>query len=88
MTAATYLWKARHVVNLNEVRVIKLDTGGNTTWMRPFENSLKPSLQQTPDGGYLVVGNYAGYDPSSYDTHSRDAWIIKFDKYVMKSGAG
>ncbi len=71
--------------DINEVRVIKLDTGGNTTWMRTFENSLKPSLQQTPDGGYIVSFSRGKYEYryqettlQKLDSEGNDIWNRSF----------
>jgi len=42
--------------------LIKTDEDGNVQWDRTFEGSELDSFQQTPDGGYIIKGDF--YDPS------------------------
>jgi hypothetical protein len=49
----------------NDVWVIKLDSSGNKTWDKAFgteSDETAFSIQQTTDGGYVVVGNKTSLD--------------------------
>ncbi|MCD4841015.1 MAG: PKD domain-containing protein [Methanosarcinales archaeon] len=48
--------------------LIKTDEDGNVQWDRTFEGHGLDSFQQTPDGGYIIKGDF--YDP--YKT-----WLVK-----------
>jgi len=63
--------------------VVKLDAAGNINW----ENSLggsgldyAESIQQTSDGGYVVVGGSDSNDGDVTGNHGRkDCWVVKMD---------
>lgn len=57
--------------------LIKTDSYGNREWENKFSDSDSnsgSSVQQTEDGGYIVVGMVY-----SYDTDNEDLWLIKLE---------
>jgi hypothetical protein len=60
----------------DDVYLIKTDAGGNKVWEKTFGGSsydVGNSVQQTSDGGYVVVGT------QSYGAWSADVYFIKTD---------
>jgi PGF-CTERM protein len=55
-------------LSFDDYWLIKTDEDGNVQWDRTFEGSGLDSFQQTPDGGYIIKGDF--YDP--YKT-----WLVK-----------
>jgi hypothetical protein len=57
--------------------ILKLDSGGNIEWQKTYGGSsfeIAYSIQQTVDGGYVVVGDTWSFGAGSYD-----AWVLKLD---------
>jgi predicted secreted protein len=60
-----------------DIWLLKLDGEGSATWQKTYGGTGREwieSIQQTPDGGYIV----AGHTPS-FGAGGGDAWIIKLD---------
>ncbi len=63
-----------HANNYNDAWLIKTNFNGDTTWTKTFGGDLHDgalSVQQTSDGGFLIVGNLG------IDSFNRDIWLIK-----------
>ncbi len=74
---AGYTWS--HPVGWDNVYLIKTDANGNATWSQTFggnNNDYGRSVQQTMDGGYIIVGySYSNGTPTGH----YDVYMIKTD---------
>jgi hypothetical protein len=60
-----------------DIWVIKLDENGTEQWNTTFGKQFydySSEIQQTTDGGYIIVGSVNLYEPLVFD-----AWLIKID---------
>jgi len=60
-----------------DVYIVRTDSSGDTTWTRTYGGSLDDegySLEQTPDGGYIIAGQ-----TDSYGAGQHDFYLIKTD---------
>jgi hypothetical protein len=77
-------------INVWEGFLIKLNKNLDTIWTRSFHlpdslvgNCNRPNnhftaVEVTPDGGYIVVGNY--YEDCVYDENKKHPYLTKYDK--------
>ena len=70
-------------ISYSDCWVVKLDTSGNIQWQKSLggtEDDNASSIQQTNDGGYIVVcsSNSNGGDVTG-NHGSRDYWVVKLD---------
>ncbi len=57
--------------------VLKLDANGNISWQKTYGGTLgdgAESIQQTSDGGYIVLG-----ETDSFGAENGDFWVLKLD---------
>jgi len=68
-----------------DIWVLKLDSSGNQMWAQTFGGTgtdAASSVQQTPDGGYIVAG-----DTYSYGAGVSDIWVLKLDSFGNQTWA-
>ncbi len=61
----------------HDIWLVKTDSNGNKEWDKTFggaENDYASSVQQTSDGGYVIIGS-----TESYGEGRKDFWVIKTD---------
>jgi len=71
----------------NDVYLIKTDADGNGMWSETFDKNEKDygfSVQETTDGGYIIVGNTAS---ASLDYQS-DIYLIYYKRDPESNGGG
>jgi hypothetical protein len=67
--------------------LIKTDEQGNMEWNKIFRRSYNDygtSIQQTVDGGYIIVGNTRSFDYRNWDKYTEsntNVWLIKTDEF-------
>lgn len=68
---------------LNDLWVVKLDNSGNIQWQKTFggtKDDTGNNIQQTNDGGYIVIGNAESTDGDITENQGQsDLWFIKLD---------
>jgi hypothetical protein len=67
---------------MNDIYIIKTDSNGNLDWEKTFggmDDDYGNMVQQTPDGGYIVVGT-----TQSYGAGDKDIWILKLDNFGVE----
>jgi len=64
--------------------VVKLDPSGNLTWQKCLggsQDEYAKSIQQTADGGYVVVGYTYSNDGDVSGNHGQnDYWVVKLNQ--------
>ena len=61
----------------SDAKLVKTDANGNMQWQRTIggdDHDTASSAQQTPDGGYIMVGG-----TESYGVGTIDFWLVKTD---------
>jgi hypothetical protein len=70
---------------LNDYLIVKLDAAGNISWNSLLGGTAEESatsVQQTPDGGFIVVGNSSSSASGNVTQTSRgfeDVWVVKLN---------
>ena len=62
---------------LNDVWIVKTNTSGDSLWTKTFGGSQDDhgyAVQQTTDGGYVIIGETYSFPPNDWQ-----AWLIKTD---------
>ncbi|MEJ2636437.1 MAG: T9SS type A sorting domain-containing protein [Calditrichia bacterium] len=68
-------YKSPYPVSYSDIWLIKTNTYGDTLWTKTFggsEEDMGFSVQQTTDGGYVIVGHTV-----SFGNGNSDIWLIK-----------
>ena len=70
---------------LNDYLVVKLDATGNISWTKLLGGNAEESaasVQQTPDGGFIIVGHSsssASGNVTQTNVGVEDAWVVKLN---------
>jgi len=59
--------------------VIKIDAAGNEEWSKYYGGSAEDwfsEIEQTPDGGYIMIGYSRSY---ATQWHNYDSWVVRID---------
>jgi len=70
-------WTRSFGAGRKDMWVLKLDANGNIQWQKTFGgrgDDAGEAVQQTADGGYIVVGGF-----SFLGVSWRDMWVLKLD---------
>jgi gliding motility-associated-like protein len=69
--------------SVGDLWIVKLSQGGVIEWQKCVGGigyEVYPDIQQTPDGGYIVIGAIGTKDCDMPDTHgTTDVWAVKLD---------
>lgn len=60
-----------------DIWILKINENGNIIWQKAYggnNDDVGASVQQTPDGGYIVSGH-----SNSFGTGNTDGWLMKLD---------
>ena len=67
----------------NDLWALKMDKDGNLEWSKSyggFEDEATRSIQQSPDGGYIIAGYTRSSDGDVANYYGgEDAWVLKLD---------
>jgi len=86
-TQATTTNESGITLTTKDVYLIKTDADGNEMWSETFDKNLRDcgfSVQETTDGGYIIVGNTAS---ASLDYQS-DIYLIYYKRDPESNGGG
>ncbi len=68
---------------LGDLWLVKLDASGALSWQKTLGGSDEDyagTVQQTADGGYIVIGTTASFDGDVSGNHGEvDRWVVKVD---------
>lgn len=67
---------------MSDVYLIKTDSEGDLVWQKPIggtEAEEGRSIQETPDGGYIIIGYTCSYGTGGGVDTCGDVWLVKSD---------
>lgn len=82
----------------NEMAIVKMDADGNVGWHKTYghatDSVTASAIKQTPDGGYIVVGNYIFYNSGDRsilvmktDADGVPEWTKRYLGYIFQGTA-